>query len=1019
LNRRTSSSPSPSPVARDKDTRGFSSSGGGFSNSEGNDLRNKTQNCGGTRVRNSNDDSGMLDYNSKSVSDDRRSATDHFSSYDLGTSHENAMEEEGDILLSGSDYWRLDSSVTNGYQPTFNASHQSLSIGKQQQNPGSNQKDPMKTTRKDLMGDTMNETGDWNSMRKEGSNGEELDEFALLEQQLEDMSVSPSKVVSQQQQQNATMSASLSHGREGKNLESRPQSASSNVINKAIYRPELAKDDSPYKGDTDHFEREEDDEEQSIFASTSSSKYPNSSGRGMRTSTTSDTVNNSQSWGAVTRPRSDSFNDGMGYGDDENIVNFGTKEVEGGGRLRHSDSYGDSYGTTGSESDPFVVKNREKGDENISQNNYYRQNNSNFSSTVTIGVASSVRNSIDMRRHSNMNLSATSNSSFSRILRGAGGGVTTSNNSSNGIASGNGASQHFDGQNHSRPIIPRHDRSNNNSNRENNRHNSGSSIKDKEVTGKSPKGKSDTEDMQKYLNGKANELEIELATYRKENVTLKQLRKQQETALADVLQQRTEMHKYVVDERQKTDAWCEEQKQAAARDRRASAKLARDSRQQLGGTGSLPLRKERAELEAVQATLEKLRIDHEGKEKKWRMNERRLQQLVKDNSIHSDDLNQQIVSLEQDKQAVWTYLDSIGVRLPGSLIRSMSKKKGDGISVKSSSNNIGFGSAINKDHSGNSSSNKGPHNLYNKDGGGGRTVVGSYVVEVDPEQLEGRDAAWQILPKRGEKNIQGGLANAIFNRTTQSSDDYSENPDQRQKPFPPKYDPQRYQPESIAHHVASPGGRSVLGIDNDLKASWARSSRSSRGSRYNSDDGNLSEEDMRGSKEAVRVSGEREIAEFANTAKAIHSNSNSRHSSDRIVNDNSFKQNNSVSSEQRPLTSTVVAQSSSASKGGKEKHKVINDDPANVVNSAGRTEELLPDGRRVVQYRNGTQKELLPSGESVVRFVNGDSKTTGVGSSGVVVYYYAQANTTHTTYTDGLEVYEFPNNQVSMLYVSF
>jgi hypothetical protein len=38
-----------------------------------------------------------------------------------------------------------------------------------------------------------------------------------------------------------------------------------------------------------------------------------------------------------------------------------------------------------------------------------------------------------------------------------------------------------------------------------------------------------------------------------------------------------------------------------------------------------------------------------------------------------------------------------------------------------------------------------------------------------------------------------------------------------------------------------------------------------------------------------------------------------------------------------------------------------------------------------------------------------------VGSSGVVVYYYAQANTTHTTYTDGLEVYEFPNNQVSML----
>lgn len=965
------------------------------------DQLKKTQNHRNSEVRNSNDDGGILDHNSKRVSDDWRGASDRFSSYDLDTSRENGAEEDGDILLSGSDYWRLDSSVTNGHQSTLNASSQRSLIGKQQKNSGNNQRDQMKTTKKDVMGDTMNETGDWNSMRKEGVDGEELDEFALLEQQLEDMSVSPGKAASHRQQ-NATMSASPSQDRG-----SRPESASSS--GKAIYRPELAKDVSQYKCDNDHFELE-DDEEQSIFASTSSSNYPNS--RGMRASATLDTVNSSQSWGAVTRPRTGSFNDDSGYDDDEN-VNFGTKEVEDGGRLGHTVSYGDTYGNTGSKLDPFVERSREKGDENNPQNNFFRQNNSNLSSTITTGVASSVRNSIDMRRNCNINLNATSNSTFSRGQR-AGGGPTF-NNSSNGIASGNGDSQQLEGQmNHSRPIIPRHHSNNNNNNRENSRSSRDNNSKDKEVNGKSPKGKNDIEDMQKYLNGKANELEVELATYRKENVTLKQLRKQQETALADVLQQRTEMHKYVVDERQKTDVWCEEQKQAAARDRRASAKLARDNRQQLGGTGTLPLRKERAELEAVQATLEKLRIDHEGKEKKWRMNERRLQQLVKDNSIHSEDLNQQILSLEQDKQAIWTYLDSIGVRLPGSIIRSMNKKKGDGISTKSSSTNIGFGSAVTKDHSGNSSSNKGPHNLYNKDG---KTVAGSYVVEVDPEQLEGKDAAWQVLPKRGEKDSQGGLANAIFNRTTQSSDDYSEDPEQRQKAFPPKYDPQRYQSEGIAQHVASPGGRSVLGINNDLKASWARSSRSSRGSRYNSDDGNLSEDEMRGSREAVSLSGEREISEFANTAKAFHSNSNSRQSTDRNVHDNTLKQSNSMSTDHRVPTNNVSAHSSSGSnsKGGKEKH----DDPANVNNSAGRTEELLPDGRRVVQYRNGTQKELLPSGESVVRFVNGDSKTTGVGSSGVVVYYYAQANTTHTTYTDGLEVYEFPNNQVSMLTLAY
>ena len=81
--------------------------------------------------------------------------------------------------------------------------------------------------------------------------------------------------------------------------------------------------------------------------------------------------------------------------------------------------------------------------------------------------------------------------------------------------------------------------------------------------------------------------------------------------------------------------------------------------------------------------------------------------------------------------------------------------------------------------------------------------------------------------------------------------------------------------------------------------------------------------------------------------------------------------------------------------------------------SAGRTEEVLQDGRRLISYRNGTRKELLSNGESLVHFVNGDTKTTGAGNSGVVVYYYAQADTTHTTYKDGVEVYEFPNKQVT------
>ena len=47
----------------------------------------------------------------------------------------------------------------------------------------------------------------------------------------------------------------------------------------------------------------------------------------------------------------------------------------------------------------------------------------------------------------------------------------------------------------------------------------------------------------------------------------------------------------------------------------------------------------------------------------------------------------------------------------------------------------------------------------------------------------------------------------------------------------------------------------------------------------------------------------------------------------------------------------------------------------------------------------------------MVRFVNGDLKRVE-GGTGVVVYTYAAARTTHTMHPSGLEVFEFPNGQV-------
>lgn len=77
----------------------------------------------------------------------------------------------------------------------------------------------------------------------------------------------------------------------------------------------------------------------------------------------------------------------------------------------------------------------------------------------------------------------------------------------------------------------------------------------------------------------------------------------------------------------------------------------------------------------------------------------------------------------------------------------------------------------------------------------------------------------------------------------------------------------------------------------------------------------------------------------------------------------------------------------------------------------GIKERVFPNGKREVVYKNGTTKTV--EGDLVeVRFVNGDVKKTDA-KTGKVVYFYADARTTHTTDpADGVDIFEFPNGQV-------
>ncbi|XP_059198690.1 centromere protein J [Centropristis striata] len=81
-----------------------------------------------------------------------------------------------------------------------------------------------------------------------------------------------------------------------------------------------------------------------------------------------------------------------------------------------------------------------------------------------------------------------------------------------------------------------------------------------------------------------------------------------------------------------------------------------------------------------------------------------------------------------------------------------------------------------------------------------------------------------------------------------------------------------------------------------------------------------------------------------------------------------------------------------------------------VTHPDGKTEKVSAGGDRLIVFPNGTKKEVSADGLTVkVTFFNGDTKE--VTADQRVIYFYADAQTTHITYPDGMEVLHFPNNQ--------
>ncbi|XP_013817657.1 centromere protein J isoform X1 [Apteryx mantelli] len=81
----------------------------------------------------------------------------------------------------------------------------------------------------------------------------------------------------------------------------------------------------------------------------------------------------------------------------------------------------------------------------------------------------------------------------------------------------------------------------------------------------------------------------------------------------------------------------------------------------------------------------------------------------------------------------------------------------------------------------------------------------------------------------------------------------------------------------------------------------------------------------------------------------------------------------------------------------------------------GKVEKVLKNGCHLIFFPNGTWKKVSSDGKTItITFFNGDVKQ--VMPDQTVIYYYADAKTTHTTYSDGLEVLQFSNGQIEKHY---
>jgi centromere protein J len=551
---------------------------------------------------------------------------------------------------------------------------------------------------------------------------------------------------------------------------------------------------------------------------------------------------------------------------------------------------------------------------------------------------------------------------------------------------------------------------------------------------------------------KVADLDAEMAAMKSERSATARAKHAADALLQEMRRKREEVGEWAAAEKASVEQWCTEQRAALVKERRLV------QRQAAGLVIQPPSKKERAEIEALKATVNTLKMEESRCKGRFKLTEQRLKQSLQEAEAKRTELDDQVAFLERERVGVFAEMEALKQALNEANLRA---EAAAAAAASSSSAQLGAPSqalpsrtqlqqvqqqqqqrqklASNLDASRKppqqppltAAPRSNPSHVSSSSAGrsGSNGQASSYArVGVPQPHLPGDDDDYDDRLAHLEREEE-----ECDQRASSHNDNWGMNPDfhklpthdslAKQDPFT-NDDPTGH----YDHHHYSQGSSNSSSSSAHVGGIAAGSGHNYDPTRYGGGDDSAaltSEGGMNPQQEPstrAKPSQQEQQQPFDSRALDLPPSSTDEHP-DQLLPPPPVSSSRS-SSRQGTRPPNGPPSNSSKDDASKRATAAPGGSPAPDAQAAqaapvaappagpgsDKIERKFPDGRVVTWYSNGTHKERRPDGSTCVRFSNGDVKRTS--ADGAVTYFYESAKTTHSTFPNGDEVFEFPSGQV-------